>query len=73
MEIMSFLLSVVGVLVAFVVTILCYFLKGILDQMKKLNDQLLEVVSNQKWHYEAILELKDKVAILDKQINRDKK
>lgn len=67
------LLSVVGILVSFVVTILCYFLKGILEEMKSMNTQLVKVVANQEWHYKSILELQEKVQALDNQINRTKK
>jgi hypothetical protein len=56
------LLSIVGILISFVITILCYFLKGILDEMKYLNSQLIEVVTNQRWHYSSIVELQSNVA-----------
>lgn len=41
--------------------ILCYFLKGILEEMKKLNDKLLVVVANQEWHYKAIIDLQSRM------------
>ena len=69
----AILLSVVGVLVSFVVAILCYFLKGILEEMKSMNLKLVNVITNQEWHYKSIIELQAKVESLDKQVNRHKK
>lgn len=60
------LLTVIGVLVTFIVSILCYFLKGILDEMKSMNVELVKVVKNQEWHYKAITELQAKVLELEK-------
>lgn len=59
------LFSIIGVLIAFVVGILCYFLKGILDEMKDMNSQIIKVITNQEWHYKSILELQKKVADLE--------
>lgn len=64
-ETMTLLLNIIGVLVIFVITILCYFLKCILDQMKELNNKLLSVVTNQEWHHEAIKDLQSKVRNLE--------
>jgi hypothetical protein len=46
------------------VTVLGFFLQGILAEMKKLNDRLIQVVTNQEWHYREILNLKEDVARL---------
>jgi hypothetical protein len=51
------------------VAILGTFLKGILDEMKTLNAQLIAVVTNQEWHYREILYLKEEVAKLKELIN----
>ncbi len=72
-EYMSLLLSIIGFLVAFVVTILCYFLKEIRDEMKAMNRELIKVINNQTWQYNAILQLQGEVKVLDGQINRHKK
>lgn len=76
----AFLLSVVGVLISFVIAILCFFLKGILGEMKSLNDKLIKVVTNQEWHFKSILELQageekfhSRLTIMENQINRNKR
>jgi hypothetical protein len=51
-------------LLALAITVLGFFLKGILDEMKTLNAQLISVVTNQEWHYREILALKEDVEIL---------
>jgi hypothetical protein len=51
-------------LLGLAVTVLGFFLSGILGEMKKLNDRLIQVVTNQEWHYREILNLKEDVAAL---------
>lgn len=41
------------------VCIFAFFLKGILDEMKAMNGQLIKVITNQEWHFEAIQELRE--------------
>ena len=72
-ETMMFLLSIIGALVAFVITILCYFLKEVRDEMKVMNKELITLINNQTWQYNAILTLQGEVKVLDSQVNRHKK
>ncbi len=66
----SNILSIAAFLASGACTILCVFLNGIYKEMKKLNDQLLTVVTNQGWHYNAIQDLQHRVGTLEKkQIN----
>ena len=63
---MELLLAIVGTLIGFIVGILCYFMQGILHEMKILNEKLITTVSNQEWHYKAITELQVKVLELER-------
>ena len=52
------ILALLGSLGSLLVGILCFFLKGIYEEMKSMNSQLITVVSNMEWHYKEIIELK---------------
>ncbi len=60
------LIILIGFLASGAVGLLCYFLKGILDEMKDMNAQIIKVITNQEWHYKSILELQEKVSELEK-------
>ena len=47
------------------ISLLCYFLKGIYDEMRKLNNKLIEVITNQEWHYNKINELDSRLTRLE--------
>jgi hypothetical protein len=69
---LNILLSVAGFLASLSFGVLCWFLKDIKstlkdisDEMTELNLKLVEVVSNQEWHYSAIKELQGRVSALE--------
>lgn len=51
-------------LLGLAVTVLGFFLSGILNEMKTLNAQLIQVVTNQEWHYREIIKLREDVDAL---------
>lgn len=55
-------------LLTLAVIVLGFFLQGILAEMKKLNDRLIQVVTNQEWHYREILKLQDDVTKLKEEL-----
>lgn len=62
----QFLLAALGSLSSLLVAVLCFFLKGIYEEMKSMNAQLIKVVSNQEWHYNKIVDLESRVRVLEK-------
>lgn len=64
MEFTAFAFWLLCGLLTIAVVVLGFFLQGILAEMKKLNDRLIQVVTNQEWHYREILKLQDDVAKL---------
>ena len=69
------LLGIVAFLASGAIGLLCYFLKGVsanlasgVIEMQLLNQKLVKVVTNQEWHFKAIIELQDKEKEADKRI-----
>lgn len=69
MSLGDILINVVIGLVSFLcaggIGLLCYFLNGIYGEMKKLNNKLIQVVTNQEWHYSKITELENRVTRIE--------
>ncbi len=77
--IITIIVSILGGMITILLALIVYIFNGlstkvsgfsekmddVVKEMKSMNDKLIGVITNQKWHYDSILELQSKVRQLE--------